>query len=1606
MKKLMGIGLLSVMWICPLHAKPSGAEIKHGKASVRNQDNSVHVKQKSKHAIIHWKDFSIAEGELAEFHLANPKGATLNRVTGTQMSKLMGTLRSNGKLYLINPNGILVGPNGIIDTAGTILSTLDLMDTTFLEGRDLWFKGDSQEGIVNLGHIQTLTGDIFLLAAKVQNDGSLEAPQGTVGLASASEIYLKPAGQERLVIKTALGDGSLENAGKIDASFVEMQIVKENPYALAINTSGTISATQVEKKGGKILLRASGGSITASGNVVAPSGDIQLHGDNVAVSGTLSVSGDESGGNILVFGNDTAALTGSLLANGSKQGGNIELSGGNVDLKGTVQSTGENAGTFLLDPYNVWLSTTSATLPTVDWSWVDVSAGSTLINTLDSGTNVTLTTTSNAGYDLTGNSLLDGDMVVYENVSWTGNGGLSLSATRDLDVDAAIVTTGTGAVTLVAGRDFALDPSLGRVQTAGGNINVTSGTVDATGKITAYTTTPGTNIFDALTGDVLLSSVGTGDITAVGSIQSTNVSFNAPTASIWIGNDSTGTLSSGGQMEFLGDNTGTLTALGAAVTISGGAGSFQAVMSKKEQLNIQSYTGDVVITGGSGNYSGIDLRSEAGVGSHTFQAAGNLRFLGGSDSGAVSIGNNGIGTAQGNVFLTAGGNLDMIAGNNSTVDIRSGGGILPDVIKVGTSGVGDLTITASNAAAILYLNMMGTNPPGTYSVANNIIATGGTGGGSNSAVHVQITNPDGLTVGYGAAGGDLVVQARDNDMGYAIFEMYTTNPVHYDINGDVQILGGSGTNGMATATLRSGGGGTHNIDGGILIRSGTAENASAYLYTGNSTVRVQDDVQVIAQNAPAQYNFGDVDTSMSQLLVSGSVSVIAGSSAGSYAATASIDGQVSFYSEVVNDVLIQGGTAPNANAYIGLFTSTNPSEQTLYVGGEVNCIGGSAENTSATIDVMTLGVPLIQSLEAGQDITFTGGTGNGAMAGIRNAGVYDPSGILVGIPVDTPGPTLNIQSLGNITCQNGTGDQAYAVMGTDGTIILPGYPDVQAVSGSVIAMAGGNINVSAPLNKNYNIGPLNENHQIVLFANRQFAPGSLWPVNTLLGVSGPSLFPLGQGALTFDTASINANTLLATNKGNISLLSAPLNSSGITPVDFVDGTLVDEALLSTNNGNIFILGFRDITINTPLNTAGNNTLVPGALYNIQIQANEALTVNQPIAIPTPNYSIGIGTGTVTNDPVTLNASVSAHASSGLVAVIDNSGPIAQTAGIVAAQTVNLSAAQGITGPSPTYNAMLISAGIVNAQNSATGNVSLLNNLAGTSATYAQATLANGTSGIFNDRSLTFLQTGGTSLRVNSASCDGDMLVGTFSGTANLSIEGDVRPGRNLMAVAYGDLNLTATGRIRGVGDVTLICDEAYPHNTGPGWFRNLSEIGGVTTEALDQNIAVYAASGPEAATLNPPVQVILGNLAADATWDAGLPNGLDSKYATSYQDGGPYHGAGFGTDYTPGNGVFGSSVIWYKYPMDPPPVPPDPPLPPFNPPYHTLAQAAFAIQGLTLQLWEMRLVRDIQFGVFWQQNSCWAYPLYRYRLPVPFKTDPLRVNDSYEKAIYALLYDI
>ncbi|HEX6003368.1 MAG TPA: filamentous hemagglutinin N-terminal domain-containing protein, partial [Burkholderiales bacterium] len=136
-------------------ANPNGPQIVNGAANFQRPDSRTLSITNTPGTIINWQGFSIGAGELTRFNQQSATSSVMNRVVGGDISQIYGQLLSNGRVFLINPSGIVVGPGAMIDTAGFVASTLNMLDGDFLAGK-LKFQGDASSGaIINQGWIRT-----------------------------------------------------------------------------------------------------------------------------------------------------------------------------------------------------------------------------------------------------------------------------------------------------------------------------------------------------------------------------------------------------------------------------------------------------------------------------------------------------------------------------------------------------------------------------------------------------------------------------------------------------------------------------------------------------------------------------------------------------------------------------------------------------------------------------------------------------------------------------------------------------------------------------------------------------------------------------------------------------------------------------------------------------------------------------------------------------------------------------------------------------------------------------------------------------------------------------------------------------------------------------------------------------------------------------------------------------------------------------------------------------------------------------------------------------------------------------------------------------------
>jgi len=178
---------------------PQDPQVVHGQAQISNQAQAVmQILQSSPQAIINWSQFNISPGETVRFLQPNQLSSVLNRVTGVDPSVIQGLLQGNGRVFLLNPNGILFGPGSVVDVGSFMASTLQMSDADFLSGQHNLTQSNSlpMAALVNQGTIKVAEGGfVVLVSPLLDNAGVILAQSGQVQLGATREATFSVDGQ-------------------------------------------------------------------------------------------------------------------------------------------------------------------------------------------------------------------------------------------------------------------------------------------------------------------------------------------------------------------------------------------------------------------------------------------------------------------------------------------------------------------------------------------------------------------------------------------------------------------------------------------------------------------------------------------------------------------------------------------------------------------------------------------------------------------------------------------------------------------------------------------------------------------------------------------------------------------------------------------------------------------------------------------------------------------------------------------------------------------------------------------------------------------------------------------------------------------------------------------------------------------------------------------------------------------------------------------------------------------------------------------------------------------------------------------------------------------
>ena len=1248
---------------------PTGLQVAQGQASAVTKGNQLTITN-SNGAILNWSSFSIGAANAVNFVQPSSTSQVLNRVTGNDPSQILGSLSSNGRVWLLNPNGVLFGQGAQVNVAGLVTSTLNLNDQDWTAGRYLFTAPATDSpaaSIVNQGQIRSSSGgQVLMLAGEggVRNEGVIEAPGGQIVLAAGNSIELMDTATPRVTVKVTAPEGEVVNLGSVTAAGgrIDVQAATVNQQgivradALSVGPSGEIvinasnrltlaagsttsadsasgTAGQIELLGNQVALlngsvvsasgTAGGGTVLVGGgaqgkDASVPNADAVYFAPGASISADATSAGD--GGHIVLWSNSSTRAYGTLSAVGGPQGGNgglVETSGGWLDaqpLKLDVSAPKGKAGTWLLDPYDVTIDDTPGDTGVTNTGGVftPTAEGShiytgTIAGQLNAGTNVNITTTSSTGSDLG-----DIDALGTITVNAAAPGSLTLTADHGINYNGAIHSqNGPLAVTLLSGNS-----GPGTIVLNGADIETDGGNITLGGNHTG--TLPNGSTFSGAANGA----------TGVG-VTVSNSTLNAGSGQINI----YGTGNAGGVVI---QSTSNMTA--GDITILGYSAASDAVdvsgfsnIGATHSVTVQGNGGDRGISvSNGGNFYVVPPAQDT-------SAFLNLTGLGGGFAEGVLLDNSSspgvilrvINGAALNVSAAnqTGGNaaLSLIGESPSTLMVDAGNDG-PGAISFSTSGSSN-TLSLSNVYMTAPAGGLTLSSAGDLSVQNSVIS------GSVGAVPVTLLAGSSLS-GSGAISLSAVsISSNGGDItlgGFAsgplpqggTFSGAATSQTSDAVNlTDSQLNAGNGNISMAGVATGSGGRGV-SIATSEVTTSLTGSNITI---TGSATSG-SEGVAVIDSNLTSTASMtlqGTASNGGTGVLVSGASNLLASPGVSSPGSTLSLVGT----SDTGSGIWVNINDAGSVQAANGTALSLTATDTQSENSGSTMLITGALQAGSG-------GALTLTTMASSDSIQLNGAQLTGSHFGITVSGAGSLS--ITGSTITSPG---TIQLLAdNIDLESGT-------------TITSSQP-----SGQSILLAGNNSGPLSQFTNDAGSGVLaTEGGSWIIWASDITSEGFL------------------SGGLPYNFTRYGATTAaaFASDAGN-----------GFVSAGVQNATLTGNAE-KTYDGTTSFTGFTNsLAVSTQLGTATING-TPAMVSSSKDVGSPTVTFADPAtavsyvdAAGKPIYGIGIISGINGQiDPKTLTLTLAAQdkvydSTTGAIVNVTN------TSGLVGSETLNLSAFGG------------------------------------------------------------------------------------------------------------------------------------------------------------------------------------------------------------------------------------------------------------------------------------------------------------------------------------------
>ena len=1382
-----------------VHANPTGPAVASGSASFATSGNTLTVTN-TPGAIINWQAFSIRPDEVTRFIQSGAASAVLNRVTGPGQSAILGQLLSNGRVFLINPNGVVVGAGARIDTAGFVASSLNLSNEDFLAGRFRFTDPGSAGKVTNAGSINAHSGGpVYLIAPTVENHGVITAPNGDILLAAGKSVELVSTGSPHLRVQVEAG-GEAVNVGQLLADSGRVGL-----YGAAIRNAGTISADSASvNAAGNVVLKASRDVTLERTSVVSASGgkggtvEIQAEQGTLLAEGRVAATGAvDKGGGVKLLGTQVG-LVGAAAVDASGASG-----GGTVNIGGSRQGTGP-----LPNSRAIFIGADAR----VDASATASGDGGTVIAYADDAARIYGHLSARGGphggdggfIETSGKQYLD-VLRTPDATAPAGRGGEWLIDPNNILIVTAAgtcanlsgcaagpnwATTNDGAqlgvnlinTALNAGQNVTVTTTTSGANTQPGNITFqpnaniakTAGAADATVTLSAHNdiNTTGATISAAnnvavgrlnvvLTADS--DSLGAGNVTVGGGVTTRGGSFTATGVSV----GGTGAINTsgiagrtGGNITLTGQTAGTVNVTG-AMTASGGAA---AAGSAGNAGGTVSLTGGTVTVGAitalgsagaaggfAGGTGGTVNVTKTGAAATAVTLNGLIDVRGGNATapatggtgGAVTI-NAGAGTVSSTANIATLINATGGTGQNGgTVAINATG-------NIGFTGAGNKAIVTSggtatantagrNAGNITLASSAG-NVTALLLTANGSAGNGGNNvGGSGGTISVSGVGAT-LNAAVSAVGGNSVGTGAGGTAG-TVTVTGTTGTVSSIAAGTINVTGGRGQDG-GTVTVSSGGTGTVNLAGTLTASGGAAETGSA------------------GQNA-GTVNVGGGTVTVGAVTAVGTAAAAGSNQAGGLGGNVTVTklagpGAVT----LTGAVTTQGGNSDGTgNGGSSGAVTVNGAGGNVTVGGTITTTGGRGQDAGA-VSIASTG-----AIAVNNTITASGGTAATNASGRSGGAVTITGGSVATRAITASGSNAASanQGGGNAGTINLTSTAGGITVNAGGTLTAragaaTGTGVGGAAGGIALNATGGNIAANAITTQG---NAKTDGGVVTLAATGTVTAGAI----TTTGGTGINSAGRSGGAVSATGADVTVGAITTSGGAGAGTNQAGGNAGSIV-LDATDGS--PTIML---NGNLAAAG-----------GARTGTGTPGNGASITLDGNVELTANRTI---TAAGAAGGGAGGTATFGGTINSqgaarNLTVNTGTGTVAF---GGALGNTAPLAALNVT----ATGIALPAVNAASMTLAS---NNGNITQSGAAVITGATAITAGTGTVTLANAGN---NFNSVTVASSASTSivdsnaLTVGPVTATGDVLIQTgLAAGSDITLAGNISSTTGNVTLASGD----------------------------------------------------------------------------------------------------------------------------------------------------------------------------------------------------------------------------